>query len=392
MNQYHAFIPVRGGSKSIPLKNIQSFCGKPLVYWTVKAASDCPSITHVYVSTDSAAIRDTVEQFQLPKVQVIDRNEETATDTASTESVMLEFARQFPFDHIVLIQATSPLLESRHLEEGISLYMEKQADSCLSVVRQKRFLWGTNESGFGTPLNYDPTRRPRRQEWAGQLVENGAFYITSRQNLLDHRCRISGKATLYEMEDDTYFEIDETTDWLIAEQLKYNRLKNTLNNTIDFSSINLLICDVDGVLTDAGMYYSDDGSELKKFNTRDGKGFELLREAGLRVMLLTSEDNELVARRAKKLKVDYLFMGVKNKKDFLDDFFAEHGQFSYNRSAYIGDDVNDLDALKHIHLSATPYDGHPSLKSFVKYICVQKGGQGCVRELCELILEHKDKL
>ena len=107
-----ALIPVRGGSKSIPLKNIKDIAGMPLVYWTAKAASECEDIDLVYVATDSVIIRRTVEKFDLNKVVVINRSENTATDSATTESVMMEFACRYNFDNIVLIQATSPLLTS----------------------------------------------------------------------------------------------------------------------------------------------------------------------------------------------------------------------------------------------------------------------------------------
>ena len=95
-----AFIPVRGGSKSIPLKNIKSIAGKPLVYWTAKAANDCSYIDKVYIATDSDVIKETVETFRLEKVAVIGRSVDTATDTASTESAMLEFADQYDFENI----------------------------------------------------------------------------------------------------------------------------------------------------------------------------------------------------------------------------------------------------------------------------------------------------
>ena len=85
---YAALIPVRGGSKSIPLKNVKEFCGKPLVYWTVKAANECKKIDKVYVSTDSKVIRETVKGFGFEKVEVIGRRGKNSTDTASTESVI----------------------------------------------------------------------------------------------------------------------------------------------------------------------------------------------------------------------------------------------------------------------------------------------------------------
>ena len=216
--KFVAFIPVRGGSKSIPLKNIKSFCGQPLVYWTTKAASDCPSIDTVYVATDSEKISAAVKNFNFPNVEVIGRSEKTAQDTASTESAMLEFAEKFNFENIVLIQATSPLLTAEDLSGGISKYIAGKYDSLLSVVRQKRFIW--REVGDASLAeNYNPLERPRRQDWAGYLVENGAFYITGRERLLKTKCRISGRIGLYEMSEETYFEIDEPSDWIIMEKL-----------------------------------------------------------------------------------------------------------------------------------------------------------------------------
>lgn len=214
-----AFIPVRGGSKSIPLKNIKNFCGKPLVYWTAKAANDCERISEVYIATDSEKIFEVVKSFNLDKVKVVGRSSETAKDTASTESAMLEFAENFEFDNIILIQATSPLLETEDLTGGLEKYFQGDYDSLFSVVRQKRFIWQEIDS-VAVAQNYNPMKRPRRQEWEGFFVENGAFYVTSRQNLLKSKCRISGRIGLYEMPEETYFEIDEPSDWLIMEQLK----------------------------------------------------------------------------------------------------------------------------------------------------------------------------
>ncbi|MBE6101411.1 MAG: acylneuraminate cytidylyltransferase family protein [Selenomonas ruminantium] len=219
MDNFVAFIPVRGGSKSIPLKNIKEFCGKPLVYWTAKAATDCKYIDEVYISTDSEKIREAVMSLGLPKINVIDRKDETATDTASTESAMLDFAERYSFRHIVLIQATSPLLRSDDLERGCEKYLNYNYDSLLSVVKQKRFIWEV-KGGRAVPVNYNLNERPRRQEMDGYLVENGAFYITKRESLLKDKCRLSGKVGVYEMPEETYFEIDEPSDWVIMEQLK----------------------------------------------------------------------------------------------------------------------------------------------------------------------------
>ncbi|HPN13927.1 MAG TPA: N-acylneuraminate cytidylyltransferase [Spirochaetota bacterium] len=389
MIKYIAFIPVRGGSKSIPLKNIKAFCGKPLVYWTVRAAAECRQIETVYVSTDSEEIRVCVNGFGFPNVHVVARAAETATDGASTESAMLDFSRGNEFVNMVLVQATSPLLTASDLVAGIDAYERHGYDSLLSVVRQKRFIW--NEGARSAlPQNYDPKKRPRRQEWEGYFVENGAFYITSRERLMETGCRISGRIGLHEMPEYTYYEIDEPADWTIMEQLKRRYQESGgASSGMDFGRIRLFISDVDGVLTDGGMYYTSDGDQMKKFNTRDGKGIELLRKAGIKTMILSGENTEIIKSRAYKLQVDYVLTGIDDKKKCLDDFFREHDEFNYGNIAYIGDDLNDLDCIGLAYFSAVPSDGAAAVRERAHYLCTLKGGEGCVREVADLILEGR---
>lgn len=222
--KFVAFIPVRGGSKSIPLKNIKEFCGYPLVYWTIKAAVESAIIDTVYVSTDSRAIKDTVNNFLFENVKVIERGQLTATDTASTESAMLEFAENYKFDDVILIQATSPLVTSKDIVGGYQLYNQKGIDSVLSVVLQKRFIWKFNDDCTMSPVNYDVLKRPRRQEQVGYYVENGAFYISSRTGLLKSKCRLQGNIGGYAMDEETYFEIDEPSDWHVMEAIMKRRI------------------------------------------------------------------------------------------------------------------------------------------------------------------------
>lgn len=227
-----AFIPVRGGSKSIPLKNIKELAGKPLVCWVLEAACSCGRIDRVYVATDSSQIKDTIEHYfkenkfsGSQKIEIIGRSEETATDDASTESAMLEFAKNYQFSNIALIQATSPLLRGEDLKKGFQILESVGTDSVLSVVRQKRFLWEVDEQGRAASLNYNIFQRPRRQDFDGYLVENGAFYITSRADLLRTQNRISGNIKVVEMDEDTFIEIDEPADWQAVEKIlsKYDR-------------------------------------------------------------------------------------------------------------------------------------------------------------------------
>ncbi len=380
-----AFIPVRGGSKSIPLKNIQLIAGKPLVYWATKAANDCTHIDKVYVATDCGLIRETVESFHMDKVQVIGRAESTATDTASTESAMLEFASKYEFDNIILIQATSPLLQASDLAKGFALFAQEETDSVLSVVKQKRFHWQIKEDGYAVPTNYDIFHRPRRQEFEGYLVENGAFYMTSRNNLLKYQNRISGNIRAYEMDESTYFEIDEPGDWLIIEQQLLHRNRNSGK---DIPIIKMFLTDCDGCLTDGGMYYSENGDELKKFNTKDGMGFRLLREAGIITGIITGENRELNARRAEKLMLDELHQGVSDKVEVIRQLCQKYGIAPEN-VAYVGDDRNDLKALQYVGFSCTVNDAGAEIKGCVDYVSSLNGGQGAVREIIETILLSK---
>jgi len=168
MKKIIAFVPVRGGSKSIPLKNIKPLCGKPLLYWSLNALERTDCIDEIIVATDSDDIEEVALSFQFQKTKIYRRLPENATDTASTESVMLEYLKSNEADFcdddiLVLVQATSPLTQSVHFEEAIALYLEKKYDSMLTCVRQERFLW--NEKG--TPMNYHYQKRPRRQEFDG---------------------------------------------------------------------------------------------------------------------------------------------------------------------------------------------------------------------------------
>lgn len=213
-----ALIPARGGSKSIPLKNIKPLNGKPLVYWAAKAASECRYVDQVVVATDHDRIRAVVNGFDMDKVSVFERSAENATDEASTESLMLEFATHHPARTIVMIQATSPLLTSPYLDRGFELFNGGKFDSVISVFRQKRMLLEERDGAL-YPTNYDVHNRPRRQEWDGLLVENGCFFITSKDMLLKSECRMGGTLGYVEMPEKTYWELDDPDDWALMEWL-----------------------------------------------------------------------------------------------------------------------------------------------------------------------------
>ena len=374
-----AFIPARGGSKSIPKKNIKSFCGKPLIFWNLQELQKSV-VKEIIVATDNEEIKDIVNSFNFSKVKVYNRNSKNSEDTSSTESVMLEYISQSNLsdaDTFMLVQATSPFTQTSDFNEALSLF--KDYDSVLSCCESKRFSWKD-----GKALNYDIYNRPRRQDFKGTMIENGAFYISSAANIRKTKNRISGAIGIYQMPEYTYTEIDEQEDWIVAESLmKRFVLKNKLH---DFSMIKLFLSDVDGVLTDAGMYYTESGDEFKKFSTYDGMGFQLLQKTGVKVGIITSEDRDLNRRRAKKLGLDFDFHGTKDKLQIVTDLCKKENIF-LKEVAYVGDDVNCFELLSNIGFAACPNNAVEKIKLIPNIIKLEKnGGEGVVREFIELIL------
>lgn len=381
--QVTAFIPVRGGSKSIPLKNIREFCGKPLVYWNIAALQAAGLVDKIVVATDSDDIEATVRSFGFDKVEIYRRSAENASDTASTESVMLEYihaARLSEETVFMLVQATSPLTQTIHFQEALQLYSEGNYDSLLTCVVNKRFFWNKN----GTPRNYDYMNRPRRQNFDGELMENGAFYINTVKNILQSGNRLGGKIGIYDMPEYTAIEIDEPDDWTMLENL----MRKHVLKTQPVTKVKLFLTDVDGVLTDGGMYYSETGDELKKFNTRDGMGFHLLREAGIKTGIITTENTQIVERRAAKLKVDYVYQGKNTGGKLQTAMEICRGEgITLAEAAYIGDDINCYDLLCNVGMAACPADAVEKIKTIPNIkILRKKGGEGVVREFIEIIL------
>lgn len=385
MSKLVAVILARGGSKSIEKKNIKYIGGQPLIFWSIQELLKSSSIDEVFVSTDDDQIERIIRKIPSSRLKVFRRSADTATDQATSESALIELieATKNSDSDILFVQATSPFTKVIHFDEAIKMF-RAEYDSVLSCVRTKRFYW-TPE---GKPINYDHFNRPRRQDFEGFLMENGAFYISNANEILKSRNRISGKIGIYEMPEFTGIEIDEPEDWIVAETLL-----RTKGYHADFPCLNkvkLFATDVDGVLTDAGMYYSEKGDELKKFNTRDGKGFELLRQEGIKTAIITSEKTELVDRRAKKLKADYLYQAKEHggKLDAIKDICENEG-ISLEEVAYIGDDVNCREALNSVGLAACPSDALVEIKNIDNIIVIKKrGGEGVVREFIEMIISN----
>ena len=158
--------------------------------------------------------------------------------------------------------------------------------------------------------------------------------------------------------------------------------------TESIKKIKLLISDVDGVLTDGGMYYSIKGDIQKKFHARDGMGIAILQRNGIPTIIITKEKNEIVKKWASKMNVDKLFQGV-SKKEMLIPKLCNLYNVKEENITYIGDDVNDLEIMKRIGFPVTPKDGNIEVKKIAHHISKTKGGEGVLREVCDLLISTK---
>jgi 3-deoxy-D-manno-octulosonate 8-phosphate phosphatase (KDO 8-P phosphatase) len=157
--------------------------------------------------------------------------------------------------------------------------------------------------------------------------------------------------------------------------LKIEKLKN----------IRLVVSDVDGVLTDGGMYFSETGLELKKFDVKDGMGFVLLKRSGIETGIITTDTSKIIDVRAKRFDPTFLISGTWEKLTALHSKLSDLN-ITLEETAYIGDDINDLEILKEVGFSASPADAVSSVKNIVDYVCTSQGGRGAFRELAELVI------
>jgi len=203
----------RGGSKEIPRKNLVDINGHPLIFYVIDAAKKVPAICENWVSSDCEVILDTARELG---AKTIKRPDELATDEASSELGILHFAENVDFDILVFIQTTSPLITSNFIEAGLNKVMSGEHDSVFSVTKE---YWLPRWSKNVEPIDWNPALRPRRQEIEERYVENGAFYITTRKQLLKSGLRYSGNIGFIEIPLSQSFGIDTHEDLELIRKL-----------------------------------------------------------------------------------------------------------------------------------------------------------------------------
>lgn len=386
-----AIIPARGGSKGIPKKNLVDFCGKPLLAWSILQAKGARTISEVYVSSDDDQILATAQQFgALP----IKRPAALAGDHSTSEEALRHALDVITRTDaapalVVFLQATSPLRSPKDIEVAVARLREEGADSLFSMALLEDFCIWTKEGGRFKGLTYDPANRGRRQEREPLYLENGSIYIFRPEILIKYGNRLGGKIAMYDMPFWKSYEIDKLEDFEICEYYfkKYLFDLSGVSEQIDkipIARIDLIVYDFDGVMTDNRVIVMQDGTEAVLANRADGLGVESLAARGIRQMILSTETNLVVKARAAKLGLEVI-QGCKEKRPALESYCKNAG-ISLSRVVYLGNDVNDLEAMQAVGYPIAPSDAHPAVKAVAKLVTAAPGGGGVIKELAERLI------
>jgi YrbI family 3-deoxy-D-manno-octulosonate 8-phosphate phosphatase len=385
-----AVISLRSNGEWENQKNItRRIAGRPLFVWGIEQAiaSDC--FDAVCIATEFPEICEKL-LGELPGAQefvkiLSDRSVVPASGGSCT-SGLLELQKSFPFDAMCLIEASCPLTRAEDFRVAKDKFLAENLDSLVTVVRSKRSLWTCARAPMGGALMKNATSQtPQGPE--EYFMENGAFSITRATALTEYGACLGGRIGIHEMPAETAIEITEEAGWVAVELLLSNQ--KSASAKARARQVKALVLDVDGTLTDAGMYYGAAGEALKKFNTRDAHGLQLLREHGMTVCVITTEESAAVEARMKKLRIEEYYPGVRNKFPLLLEL-ARRWDVSLQNIAYVGDDLSDLECLSRVGCAFCPADAVPQVSQQAHYICEHPGGHGAVREVCDLILEARE--
>ncbi len=378
-----AIIPARGGSKGVPRKNLRRVGGVPLVARAVHAAHASTRVDLVVVSTDDPEIAAVA---RAAGARVVDRPAELAGDTASSESALLHAVAQLEAEGIavatiVFLQATSPFLPPDGIDRAVAAVRDGGFESAFSAFATYGFVWEQGADGAATAINHDAAHRPRRQDRAPHHLETGAFYAFDAAGFRTARHRFFGRTAIIEVPEATAIEIDD------LHQLAVARAIAPLVAPPECIDADAVVTDFDGVHTDDAAFVDSGGNEHVRVTRADGMGVALLRRAGIPLLILSTEENPVVAARAAKLRVP-VRQSVADKAAALRAWADDTG-IPLSRVAYLGNDVNDLPALRLAGWPIAVADAHPEVRAAARVVLERAGGQGAVRELADRVLRAR---
>ena len=379
-----AIIPARGGSRGVPRKNVAPLLGRPMLVYTIEQARGTPEISRIVVSTDDPAIARVAEENGAETVM---RPDEISGDTASSESALLHV-----LDHlrdiegyeprlVVFLQATSPLRRPDDIARAIHTLEDAGADSLFSATHVHGFVW-RQVDGQPASFSYDFRNRPRRQDAPEDLVENGSIYVFRPWVLRHFNNRLGGRIAVYRMPAVTSLQVDEPSDLALMEALLST--VRTTPAAVDLARVSLLVLDFDGVMTDNRVSVDERGVESAACHRGDGWGIARLVERGVEVVVVSTEENPVVTARCRKLRIPCI-QGSTDKLSAVRQLATERG-LEPGAVAYVGNDVNDLGALRWVGLPIAVADAEPEVRAASRLVTSNAGGNGAVREVAEWLL------
>ena len=391
-----AIIPARGGSKGIPRKNVLPLAGKPLIAHNIEQAWLAHKVNRVVVSTDDPEIAAVAQRYG---AEVVWRPAEISGDSASSESALLHVVKSlrqaegYQPDLLAFMQCTSPLTLAEDIDGTIQALEDQGADTALAVIPFHYFLWridagqadGNNASG----INHDKSVRPLRQEREPQYLETGAVYVMKTAGFEQARHRFFGKTALYVMPAERRLEIDEPVDFQVAEYLMRGQTEKQRLSVLP-KPVSALILDFDGVFTDNRVIVFQDGQEAVICNRGDGWGISQLKKTGLPILILSTESNPVVQARADKLGIPCVH-GIQEKGRALKAWLSSK-DLDPAHTVYVGNDLNDLPCLVLVGCPVAVADAHPAVVQQAALVLEHIGGDGALREICELILKNEQTL
>ena len=388
MQRAIAIIPARGGSKGIPRKNVREVAGRPLIAWTIEAARRAETVARVVVSTDDDEIARVSERWG---ATVVRRPTVIAGDTATSESALLhtldELEKQgdsgLGLEPVVaFLQCTSPLTAAEDIDGTVRLVASGQADSALAVCAFHYFLWREDDGG-AAGVNHDKAGRQMRQQREPEWLETGAVYAMTTDGLRAHGHRFFGVTRTHETPASQRLEIDEPADLELADTLLRGGAPGRIAEVLP-ERVAALVLDFDGVMTDNAVYLNQDGVESVRCDRGDGMGLDLLRKAGLPVLILSKERNPVVSARARKLGLACL-QAIDDKVRALRAWCDEHGH-DPAELVFVGNDVNDVSVMGMVGCPVAVADAHETALRAAKVVTTRPGGRGAVREVCDAVL------
>ncbi|MEV1011705.1 N-acylneuraminate cytidylyltransferase [Streptomyces sp. NPDC049881] len=400
MSTVLAVIPARGGSKGVPGKNLAPVGDAPLVVRAVRACRAARLVTSVVVSTDDP---DIAAAAQAAGAELIERPPAIAGDTATSEAAVLhamdvyEERHGAALDAVLLVQCTSPFVTHGELD-GVAAAVLGGADSALTAAPFHGFVWRDGESGESGEndgahgVNHDKAVRPRRQDRPQDLLETGAAYAMRADGFRAARHRFFGRTELVRTDPARVLEIDDPHDLARARalvplldggapELPAGPFPGYLPTRADIDAV---VLDFDGTQTDDRVLVDSEGRELVSVHRGDGLGIAALRRAGLPLLILSTEQNPVVAARARKLRIPVLH-GIDRKDLALKQWCEEQG-IAPERVLYAGNDVNDLPCFGLVGWPVAVASAHDVVRGAARAVTSAAGGAGAIREIASWIL------